>query len=205
MSCDACGAEEATVAYAEIVDGVLSTWRLCDECARKRGVGGSLSSLAGPLANVLSGLLGDDFVESDEGQACPACGRTYGTFRRTGRLGCARCYEVFSDELRPLIRRIHGTTEHVGCVPADHASRHSIDKKVRELKMRLHAAVRAEEYESAALLRDRIAELEREVSPTVGRSCGPGIPEDLGLLRGPEQRRSENAPGEDEDEAQAGE
>jgi protein arginine kinase activator len=175
MKCDACGAEEARVAYAEIADGVLSTCRLCETCARERGVGGSLSSLAGPLAGVLMGLLGDEARGRDELLACPQCGQTYGAFRRSGRLGCGACYAAFSEELRPLIRRIHGTTEHVGCVPGDAAARHSRGREVRELRRELNAAVRAEEYEAAAELRDRIAALEREMGEATGPSAGVSL------------------------------
>jgi protein arginine kinase activator len=174
MSCDACGAQDATVAYAEIVDGVLSTWRLCEECARTRGVGASLSSLAVPFAGVLTELLSDEAIGSDDGRACPECGQTYGGFRRSGRLGCGACYVAFREELTFLIRRIHGTTAHVGCVPSELASRCRTGREVRELRRRLAAAVRTEEYEAAAELRDRIAVLEGESAASSGPTAGAG-------------------------------
>ena len=161
MTCEACGRRPATVRYAEVVDGSLSTWHLCDECARERGVGGSLTSLAGPLVNILMGLLEGGPAPADPGPACPHCGLTYAQFRRSGRLGCGTCYETLADELRPLLRRIHGSTEHTGRVPDVFAEAHARRREIRRLKAELARAVRSEDYERAAEIRDTIRSRER--------------------------------------------
>jgi protein arginine kinase activator len=168
MSCDVCGAADATVTYAEVVDGVLKTVRLCESCARERGIAESLISIAAPLACVVSELLkgeggGDESESADAGPTCSQCGMTYAEFRRDGRLGCDACYETFAEQLKPLIRRIHGTTEHLGCVPGALSSTHALVRKLRDLTKELDAAVREENYEKAAKLRDRIAALSREI------------------------------------------
>jgi protein arginine kinase activator len=172
MSCDVCGSQEATVGYAEIVDGVLSTWRLCERCALARGIGSTMVPFVGPDPDVLIGLLEDESGESsnDVGE-CPACGQTSEGFRRAGRLGCAECYSVFRDELRPLIRRIHGTTEHIGCAPVGSGGLHDRKAELRRLRGELRAAVRKENFEQAAELRDSINELERKNSES-GQSPG---------------------------------
>ena len=105
MKCERCGSRTATVRYAEVVDGSLTSWYLCEECASERGVTGSLTPLAGPLVNILMGLLegGGEAELADNGPTCPSCGLTYGRFRRTGRLGCGTCYETFAFQLRPRL------------------------------------------------------------------------------------------------------
>ena len=35
-------------------------------------------------------------------------------FRATGRLGCAHCYATFESSMRELLRRVHGSSQHVG-------------------------------------------------------------------------------------------
>lgn len=45
---------------------------------------------------------------------CPACGTTFEDFRRTGLLGCARCYSEFRNELLPTIRSLQGEIRHTG-------------------------------------------------------------------------------------------
>ncbi len=88
---------------------------LCDECFERLGE-----------AAVFFGNEPDFFVsflqpESNEKQAsekkCPDCGTTLEDYSHTGLLGCARCYEIFRDELKPAIRRIHGKTVHEGKRP----------------------------------------------------------------------------------------
>jgi protein arginine kinase activator len=158
MDCEACGERPATIRYAEMVDGQLSTWNLCEECAREKGVTGSLSSFATPLVNVLMGLLGEPAEREAEAPvaSCPQCGMSYQDFRRTGRLGCAACYDTFGAELRPLLRRIHGSTQHAGRVPSTHADDAAVRNEVRRLKADLARAVGHEEYERAAEIRDAI-------------------------------------------------
>ena len=46
--------------------------------------------------------------------ACARCGATLQDFRETGRLGCPDCYRTFEAPLRDLLRRLHGSTHHLG-------------------------------------------------------------------------------------------
>lgn len=157
MMCDECGAREATIHYTEVVDGRLSAWHLCEDCARKRGATIALAPLAGPLVNILMGLLEDAREKPDEtGPVCTQCGLSYEEFRRLGKLGCGGCYDSFHDELEALLRRVHGTTSHVGRAPSGRGDETSAESEIRRLKADLAAAVRKEEYERAAELRDLI-------------------------------------------------
>ena len=164
MLCDVCGKAAATISYAEMIDGRLTRMNLCEKCARERGVGMSLTPLAGPLVNILMGLLEDaeaGGAEAAPGARCPQCGTTYEDFRRTGKLGCGACYEVFRDELKPLIRRIHGSTRHTGCATGAELEHASTVQKMRELRRELDRLVAEEEYEEAARVRDEIRALEQ--------------------------------------------
>jgi protein arginine kinase activator len=153
-----CGTREATVRYAEVVDGTSTTWHLCEECAGERGVAGTLSPLAGPLVSILMGLLEGSVGEGKSAAApsCPKCGLTYEEFRRSGRLGCATCYEAFRRELKPLLRRIHGSAEHSGSMPSAVEGDYRLRRDLARLKAELAAAVGDEDYERAAELRDAI-------------------------------------------------
>jgi protein arginine kinase activator len=165
MTCELCGIRTATVRYAEVVDGSLTTWHLCEECASERGVTGSMTPLAGPPVNILMGLLegGGEAGVAGVGPTCPRCGLTYGEFRRLGRLGCGTCYEAFGTQLRPLLRRIHGSAEHTGCAPSEISGDHLRRREILKLKGELNRAVAAEDYELAAELRDTISARECEL------------------------------------------
>lgn len=167
MKCDICGESEATVHLTEIVDNKMTKLHLCEECARKKGA--EMEEHFG-LGDLLAGLA--DFgtkIEPDKEAKfkCPSCGMTYEDFKKNGRLGCGKCYSVFEKSLLPLIKRIHGSTEHFGKTPvklaraAKGGTRKKKTDKLEELKRRLGNAVRLEEFEEAAGLRDKIRELER--------------------------------------------
>ena len=76
-------------------------------------------------------------------------------------MGCAMCYEAFEEELEKLIKRIHGSDQHVGRESeASQLGTLPEEKKLRFLEKELERCVREENYEEAAELRDRISELE---------------------------------------------
>jgi protein arginine kinase activator len=164
LICEDCGKTEAPISYTEMVGSELRTWRLCEECARARGVGVGLTSFAGPLVNILMGLLEDVQEPSEERReedtACARCGLTYEEFRASGRLGCGDCYDAFGEELLPLLRRVHGSAEHVGRFPPALTEELASRRELVRLKRELDSAIRHEDYESAAELRDGIRELE---------------------------------------------
>lgn len=165
--CDVCGHEPATISYAEMVDGRLTTWNLCERCAREKGVSVSFAPFTGPLVNILMGLLEDADESGGEPldrERCPQCGATYDEFRRTGKLGCGVCYEVFHHELRPLIRRIHGSTRHAGVVPKTHSQGATLANEIRGLRFELDRLVAAEDYEAAARVRDEIRAREKKLA-----------------------------------------
>ena len=167
MICGECGKCEAKVSCTEFADGKATTWSLCEECARKRGVSASLSSLSGPLVNILMGLLEEVGREEavEAGPGCDACGLTLSEFRRTGRLGCSACYGTFREELRPLLRRIHGSGEHTGRVPGSLEVSEGPRREILRLRSELDRAVKREEYERAAALRDLIRKKEEGLRP----------------------------------------
>jgi len=63
------------------------------------------------------------------------------------------------------LKRIHGSTRHIGKSPkeVDETDGKKKISEAQELRQRLHRAIDAEEFEEAAVLRDRIRELENKV------------------------------------------
>jgi protein arginine kinase activator len=94
---------------------------------------------------------------------CKPCGMTLEEFRRKGRLGCPECYSSFGEQVSELLERVHGSRQHLGRVPG--VSHEDVDRMQRlaDLRQRLDVAVREEDYEVAAGLRDEIRQLEAGV------------------------------------------
>ncbi len=160
MLCDICHKNGATVHLTEIIDNQITELHLCEECARQKGA--QMEQHFG-LADLLAGLadLGQQFEAVGKiGLKCPNCGLTYQDFRRIGRLGCGECYETFKDSLGALLKRIHGSTQHLGRTPAKTAAAPQKRSETDLLRAELQKAIQMEEFEEAARLRDRIRALE---------------------------------------------
>lgn len=172
MLCDICGKTQATVHLTEIIDDKMTELHLCEECAQKKGT--QMESHFG-LADLLAGLvdLGGQFTTTKKEVKikCPRCGLTYEDFKKMGRLGCGECYTAFKEALLPLLKRIHGSTQHYGKSPKKlsrsakplKAAKEPKDE-MQELKDRLQKAIQMEEFEEAAKLRDVIREMEQKKS-----------------------------------------
>jgi protein arginine kinase activator len=139
---------------------------LCEACAQEYlstvEVGGIPDEFSG--APKLPPAETDDEESVEAGaKACPHCGITFKQFRSQGRLGCPRDYEIFHQELLPLLESIHGETQHVGKFPPKISETSRRQYELLRLKNELKTAIDDEKYELAAGLRDRIQTLETEL------------------------------------------
>ena len=165
MLCDRCGKNEAIINLTQIVNNQSTTRNLCESCAEAMGLNPGAPLGAAPLADFLAQMGKGLLTETATAAAgtCPGCGLTLADFKRTGRLGCARCWAVFEPSLKGLLRKLHGGTQHVGKVylPADPTA---VDRtaRVTSLRRSLQRAVDEEDFERAAALRDQIRRLEAD-------------------------------------------
>ena len=171
MLCDICGKKQATVHLTEIIDDQMTELHLCEPCAKEKGAQMEkhfdLSDLLAGLADMGSA----PGLQVDEKVKCPNCGMNYQDFKAIGQLGCSECYKAFNKNLIPLLKRIHGSIQYFGKMPAVSAARSlkpgaakskaaSALQQLEDYKARLHKAIQEEEFEQAARLRDKIKELE---------------------------------------------
>ena len=163
MLCDNCKEREAVINLTQVEHDSKVTLHLCESCAQQKGVETGGSVLKSPLGGFITALNkgGTGLLPSPaDGLRCPSCGATLKDFRESGRLGCAQCYDAFTPHLRDLLRRLHGSSQHVGEryePPGEQADpRH----RLLDLKDQLRRAVDSENFELAAELRDRIKVLE---------------------------------------------
>ncbi|NOT00835.1 MAG: hypothetical protein HOP29_09425 [Phycisphaerales bacterium] len=158
MLCQKCRKSPATVHLLDIVppDGEKIERHFCERCSAEEG-------LATPKQETISSML-EGFIKQSAGitagadLSCPDCGMTFREFRSTGLLGCPNDYKAFEKHLAPLIERAHrGATHHVGKGPArlDEGAP-GVHTQLAKLRRQLKEAIKLEDYEEAARLRDRI-------------------------------------------------
>jgi protein arginine kinase activator len=158
MLCDSCGKEPAKIHYKEVKDDETTEFHLCEKCAGEKGIQISPPKESFSMSNILAGMA--DEVGSDMTR-CEACGLAYKEFRESGRLGCSDCYSTFKEQLKPLLRRIHGSNIHTGKSPRSSQGVFEKRREIENLKVELRRAVESEEFEKAADIRDKIKDLER--------------------------------------------
>jgi len=161
MRCQICDENNATIHLTEIEKGVQKELHICEPCAIKKGIIQknhiTLKEFLGKIASQSEGE--DD--ESESSIRCPGCGASFQDFGSSGRLGCAQDYEVFENDLLPLLEKMHaGASQHAGKIPSGAGELVAKEKELRELKLSLEKLISQEKYEEAARIRDQIKQLE---------------------------------------------
>ncbi|MDR2628757.1 MAG: UvrB/UvrC motif-containing protein [Puniceicoccales bacterium] len=176
--CQFCG-KPATVHMTQVINNKTTVIRMCNECAAKHGLfdkeGLPFAMLSGLGEALFSGMKQN---LSANGLICSKCGCTPMSFKETGRLGCPHCYKDLKLLIDGIIESSQKGTIHKGkysregaiattmpssdgfnTSPKRHPRKLSTEEKLNELQDMLDAAVKAEQYEEAARLRDEIKTL----------------------------------------------
>ncbi|MBI4778558.1 UvrB/UvrC motif-containing protein [Candidatus Desantisbacteria bacterium] len=173
MRCEMCKQNEATVFFQQIINDKQTEFHLCEKCAHEKGV---LMMSQISIANLLGGLVEPEKITSQEVELrCKNCGLNYPSFCERGKFGCSECYQAFSQKLSTIFRKIHGSTKHTGKRPtalavSSPAGSPKVEPKdvlpscgdeINKLRQELQAAIKTEEFEKAAELRDKIKAMEQ--------------------------------------------
>ncbi len=193
MLCQNCNKNEANVRYTEVINGKKKELMLCEECSEKLGINNKISfNMPIDFSSFFGGMLEDpDFMPlfpEVKQLKCDNCDLTFDDFINTGKLGCSECYNVFSEKLDPILKRIHGSDRYIGKKlnkpknlenNEDKKSERKLKEKVKEkeeknekeinksrkmesLEEDLKKAIQDERYEDAAKIRDEIKALKGE-------------------------------------------
>lgn len=171
MLCEKCGKNPAEVFLKKIVNGHKEEIRICKECAQ--GEAGGLGLHLDPslaLQNLLTSLMDKEnkyspVTKQSYGQdvQCPQCGLTYSELRKEGRFGCSGCYKAFKLFLPSFLQRVHGSDKHTGKVFNGRQKELEPEQaELLQLKKQLQQTIEEEKYEEAAIIRDKIKEVEKK-------------------------------------------
>lgn len=170
MKCTHCNKNEANTHIKRIINGQKEEMYLCSECANELGVmdefnfepfnfDGFFGNLLGAGVSRLNSLVGMD--------RCQSCGSTMNDIVNSGHIGCPDCYSKFEDRLMPSIEKIHGKAKHIGKnvtyteATNSNSEEHPVNK-LDQLKNDLKQAIKEQRFEDAAVIRDKIKELDNE-------------------------------------------
>ena len=163
MLCSNCSSKEAAFHYKYIKNGVKNEIHLCTECAGKLGYIKETEAAFNPV-----NILGEFFslphftLSKTVGAACPDCGTSFDTVSRSGFVGCDKCYEVFAKPIEAILSKIQPSTVHKGKLKGAEGKKIERDNTLKNLKEELQRAILNENYEHAAVIRDKIKAFELE-------------------------------------------
>ena len=188
MLCDNCQKNEATIHIKRVVEGKVRAIHLCAECAKEQEEQGAVGALGFNLAEVLFNIAGlrdivppapeasEETAEdsgSDTTFSCPDCGWTMEKLRQSnGKLGCSECYRSFAVVIHDAFSRMQRGKIHMGKKPGDTRPFHTraaLQLEIARCKKELSEFVRREEYERAAVCRDKLNELTFQLSDLEGQ------------------------------------
>lgn len=127
----------------DIINNISHEVYLCDDCVQS--VATAVAQLKTPSHSNINDI------------QCEFCGMTLSQFKKTKRVGCGRDYELFG--LDKIIKTYHHSSQHVGKVPRS-ASKENNNENLARLRSDMVQAIKVENYELAAKLRDKINKLE---------------------------------------------
>lgn len=182
MLCERCKIREANIQYTEVINGVKTEHNYCAQCAKELDFGPYSAIFDGdfPLGKLLSDLLGINGGQKENMASqvvCPTCKTSYEEFVKDSRFGCADCYGVFDLLIGDNIRQLQGSENHKGKTPKVYqkirggrkavselfADQPEPESEIEMLRAKLKEAIKREEYEMAAVYRDKIKKLEGEM------------------------------------------
>jgi protein arginine kinase activator len=162
MTCEICSTNEAVFHIKQIIGKDEIELHLCEKCARLRGITKNDNSIDFSISQLLTGLVETKALPQKGGNEtteCPACGFTVQKFKKLGTLGCSECFIAFSRPVRDYLYKLYGKVQHKGKLPGKMRILQTSIDDLEGLREELNNAIAREDYEQAAMLRDRINDM----------------------------------------------
>jgi protein arginine kinase activator len=167
MKCDKCGSPNVVTKIVIQNDKGTEELNLCPVCFQSfvkdhpgissgpagKSVNEFLVGALNYLNNGLKSLNEKENITQSDTRICPACSNPFMRIKKERMAGCSKCYVFFKEEIDNFLYRTTG--KHYPdneLAPDDPAS-------IESLKNRLSEALRSENYEMAAALRDKLKKI----------------------------------------------
>ena len=167
MLCEKCKKKKATVFYNENLGGKTRSCSLCADCAETMRRTGELEDVRIPAASSAFGCSESAMFGNLCGITVPhniaaVCASTLAGIAESGSVGCAACYKTFRDEISGSLHALPESTPYPGRMPRGFRLRREREARAALLREQMKQAVLAEDFETAALLRDQIHTLKAQ-------------------------------------------
>ena len=165
MRCDICGNNRAIIHIQQIAGNEEINMSICGKCAREKGLAINNTELNINLKNLLKNFaeIKNAVSEKDILKVCHICGNTLEDLKKRGKTGCSECYKEFGRYIASFLKTNAGSAENKGKYPFKINILSRKIKKIDNLHSLLSQAIKKEEFEEAAYLRDKIKLMEKQL------------------------------------------
>ena len=130
-------------------NGVYAQINVCDKCAFS-----ALKKTSEYNIDVLMSIIEDITLKHTESKKCQQCNASFDDLIEKSRLGCDKCYDTFKDTILNLLLRCQISLKHIGKKPKNFKL--SDASEIENLNIELQEAIKIEDYEKAACLKEKI-------------------------------------------------
>lgn len=157
MVCQICMKNPAYIHIPKIVNNAIVLIHLCRDCANDNKSHELSNGLDDKLQILVDGLLGvkDQKKNTLSRPVCNTCGTTIKDVKKKKLLGCPHCYDIFYEYLSENFNVRKKVFTRPG-IPNE------TTEQLKRMKKELKKSVEGENFEKAALLRDKIRKCEKE-------------------------------------------
>ncbi len=167
MLCQLCKNKIATVCINVELNGVKTQQYICEECATQRGLRGNPTGA--DILRLVNDIKAADAERARAEEAaipdiaCSECGTAYKEFLKSGQLGCQGCYAAFGEHIARVIKDITKPDETAATEPVQQQR----EDELQRLEAQLKQCIEEENYEEAAVLRDKINAMKTDTAETL--------------------------------------
>ncbi|MGL4982716.1 MAG: UvrB/UvrC motif-containing protein [Treponemataceae bacterium] len=168
MKCELCGVNEAVLYVQQMNKNEMKTFHLCINCLKERGISPFDTShgVVSSLNNLISEITQLKSSVAQNSPVCPVCAENLYTIMHEKRCGCPECYTAFKTEITDLLQKEKITRNYTGLYKGDLPKKLPAFRSILTDRMTFHKkleqAVANENYEQAAIYRDRLKALETQ-------------------------------------------
>ncbi len=169
MKCSICGKEKAVLHIQEIIGNERRQINICKDCEISNNIiercleleFNNIDTIFPNYKSLPSKR--KKKKHSDSSKICKDCGYSLDDYLKTGILSCPKCYEHFKSELNKSIKKIHRENKHIGKISSKNLTNKDIETKINKYKEEIELLIKIEKYEEAALIRDKLEYLKKDL------------------------------------------
>lgn len=169
MKCNICGKENAVIHIQQISGTKEVNINMCEKCAMEKGLRFGSKEFNLNFKNLLANFNSIKKVleATENSKICIECGVTFEELKKTGIAGCGACYTEFNKYISSFLKKTTKSCGHRGKHPFKIKILTKKQREVFALKKRLSKATISENFEEAAILRDKIRLVEKQINNSI--------------------------------------